>query len=86
MFFSGGAIIEQSVYGYDGLGRRQSNQETLSGQTTHSYAYSYDAMDRLAGVANGNASLTEAYGSCSDSTRFLPCSKKWSIVNLCILS
>ncbi|MGD0959774.1 MAG: RHS repeat-associated core domain-containing protein, partial [Methylomonas sp.] len=72
-----GAIIEQSVYGYDGLGRRQSNQETLSPQAlpantegpvqwivqaTLSYSYSYDALDRLTGVSNGTATLNETYG------------------------
>ena len=52
--------MEQSTYGYDGLGRRQTNQETLSGQATLSYTYSYDA-DRLASVNNGSATQTYGY-------------------------
>jgi len=53
--------VEQSTYGYDGLGRRQTNQETLSGQATLSYTYNYDALDRLASVSNGTATQTYGY-------------------------
>ncbi|MDD4916165.1 MAG: type IV secretion protein Rhs, partial [Methylococcales bacterium] len=57
-----GTVIAQNAYGYDGLGRRQTNQETLAGQSTLSYAYSYDPLDRLTGVSNGTAAQAEAYG------------------------
>ncbi|WP_231879562.1 RHS repeat-associated core domain-containing protein [Methylomonas koyamae] len=55
-------VIAQSQYGYDGLGRRKTNQETLSGQTTLSYTYGYDPLDRLINVNNGTAAQTQAFG------------------------
>ncbi|WP_446812190.1 RHS repeat-associated core domain-containing protein (plasmid) [Methylomonas sp. 2BW1-5-20] len=54
-------VIQQSQYSYDGLGRRKTNQETLSGQATLSYTYSYDALDRLTQVQNGTASQTQSF-------------------------
>lgn len=55
-------ILAQASYGYDGLGRRKTNQETLSGQATLSYSYQYDALDRLINVNNGTAAQTQAFG------------------------
>lgn len=54
-------VLTQSEYVYDGLGRRKTNQETLSGQTTLSYTYSYDPLDRLTQVINGTASQTQSF-------------------------
>ncbi|WP_445370035.1 RHS repeat-associated core domain-containing protein [Methylomonas sp. HW2-6] len=55
-------VIAQSQYSYDGLGRRKTNQETLSGQATLSYTYSYDALDRLTQVQNGTLAQTQSFG------------------------
>ncbi|MCQ8129769.1 RHS repeat-associated core domain-containing protein [Methylomonas rivi] len=55
-------VIAQASYGYDGLGRRKTNQETLSGQATLSYTYGYDPLDRLISVQNGTATQTQAFG------------------------
>ncbi|WP_041364796.1 RHS repeat-associated core domain-containing protein [Methylomonas methanica] len=55
-------VIAQASYGYDGLGRRKSNQETLSGQTTLNYSYQYDALDQLTQVNNGTAAQTQGFG------------------------
>ncbi|MDT4291665.1 RHS repeat-associated core domain-containing protein [Methylomonas sp. MO1] len=54
-------VIQQSQYSYDGLGRRKTNQEALSGQATLSYTYSYDALDRLTHVANGTATQAQSF-------------------------
>jgi len=54
-------ILAQSQYSYDGLGRRKANQETLSGQPTLNYAYSYDPLDRLTQVDNGTAAQQQRY-------------------------
>jgi RHS repeat-associated protein len=54
-------VIQQSQYSYDGLGRRKTNQESLSGQATLGYTYSYDALDRLTQVANGTTSQTQSF-------------------------
>ncbi|WP_238527289.1 DUF6531 domain-containing protein [Methylomonas methanica] len=55
-------VIAQASYGYDGLGRRKTNQEILSGQATLNYSYQYDALDRLTQVNNGAAAQTQAFG------------------------
>ncbi|TCV88551.1 MULTISPECIES: DUF6531 domain-containing protein [Methylomonas] len=54
-------VIQQSQYSYDGLGRRKTNQETLSGQATLGYTYSYDALDRLTQVQNGTTAQTQSF-------------------------
>ncbi|WP_225616339.1 RHS repeat-associated core domain-containing protein [Methylomonas albis] len=54
-------VIQQSQYSYDGLGRRKTNQEALSGQATLGYTYSYDALDRLTQVQNGTAAQTQSF-------------------------
>ncbi|MDP3330579.1 MAG: hypothetical protein Q8Q45_09895 [Methylococcaceae bacterium] len=54
-------VLAQNVYGYDGLGRRNANQETLSGQTTLAYTYQYDPLDRLTQVDNGTATQRQNY-------------------------
>lgn len=56
------AILAQASYGYDGLGRRKTNQEILSGQATLSYTYGYDSLDRLINVNNGTAAQTQSFG------------------------
>ncbi|AEF99541.1 RHS repeat-associated core domain-containing protein [Methylomonas methanica] len=55
-------VIAQASYGYDGLGRRKTNQETLSGQATLNYSYQYDALDRLTQVNNGAQAQAQAFG------------------------
>lgn len=57
--FSG--IIAQSQYRYDGLGRRKGLVETLSGFETLTYAYQYDALDRIVQVDNGTAARLTRY-------------------------
>lgn len=54
-------VLAQNVYGYDGLGRRNANQETLSGQATLAYTYQYDPLDRLTQVDNGTATQRQNY-------------------------
>jgi len=54
-------VIQQSQYSYDGLGRRKTNQESLSGQTTLNYSYQYDALDRLTQVQNGTTAQIQSF-------------------------
>jgi RHS repeat-associated protein len=43
------------------MGRRKTNQESLSGQATLGYTYSYDALDRLTQVQNGTTAQTQSF-------------------------
>jgi RHS repeat-associated protein len=65
---NGATVIEQSQYSYDGLGRRKTNLETLSG-TALTYTYQYDPLDRLVSAANGAATQQESYGYDSQNNR-----------------
>ena len=54
-------LIVQNVYNYDGLGRRSTVQEAISGQTALNYTYGYDNLDRLVSVDNATAAQYENY-------------------------
>jgi RHS repeat-associated protein len=58
---SGASTLAQSTYTYDGLGRRKTLQETVSGLPTLTYTYQYDPLDRLTQVDNGTASQKQTY-------------------------
>jgi RHS repeat-associated protein len=57
---AGAAIVSSHSYSYDPLGNRASQAERV-GATTTNYAYSYDALNRLTQVNNGNAAQLESY-------------------------
>ncbi|MBI3479206.1 MAG: RHS repeat-associated core domain-containing protein, partial [Nitrosomonadales bacterium] len=56
----GVTTISSHVYGYDVLGNRATQTETI-GATTINYAYSYDALNRLTQVQNGTTTQQENY-------------------------
>ena len=57
---AGAGIVSSHSYGYDALGNRSTQIERV-GATTTNYAYSYDALNRLTQVNNGNAGQLESY-------------------------
>ncbi|MVF24754.1 hypothetical protein EVC37_24600 [Methylocaldum sp. BRCS4] len=58
---NGASTLAQSTYTYDGLGRRKTLQETVSGLPTLTYTYQYDPLDRLTQVDNGTACQKQTY-------------------------
>ncbi|MFA6094298.1 MAG: DUF6531 domain-containing protein [Candidatus Paceibacterota bacterium] len=56
-----GGPLAQSQYRYDGLGRRNGLVETLPGPTAWTYAYQYDALDRLVQEDNSTTARLTRY-------------------------
>jgi RHS repeat-associated protein len=56
----GATTLSSHVYGYDVLGNRQSQAETVAGSTIN-YAYAYDNLNRLIQVTNGTAAQQQNF-------------------------
>ncbi len=57
---AGSTTLSNHVYGYDNVGNRSTQAETVNG-TTISYSYQYDNLNRLTQVTNGTATQQENY-------------------------
>ena len=56
----GPSTLSNHVYGYDGVGNRSSQAETINASTLN-YIYQYDALNRLTQVQNGLITKQENY-------------------------